>query len=114
MLRSRTGLAPCTRPRPVEGDQSTGRKARCFRWTGILRDATMDPDYRRHYGGQDPESNGSNFAFANGHVKWHSALEASEGLVCGIDVGLDYNRPIPGGFQRESGCRGSAQALCSA
>ena len=59
----------------------------CFRYEFILREAATNPAYKRHYGGQSPLTNGSNFLFADGHVTWHSADFAASKLICCADLG---------------------------
>ena len=47
----------------TESNQQTGREARCFRFSDLLAEARINPDYKRHYGGKSPMTNGSNFLF---------------------------------------------------
>ena len=41
----------------------------------------------RHYGGTNPNSNGSNWLFADGHVQWHSVTSIDK-LLCCQDFGF--------------------------
>ncbi len=36
----------------------------------------------RHYGGTNPNSNGSNWLFADGHAQWHSVTSIDKLLCC--------------------------------
>ncbi len=69
----------------TEANQRDGRGARCFRMADLLSEARNSPDYKRHYGGQSPNSNGSNYMFADGHVQWHSAEFTATKLICCMD-----------------------------
>ena len=40
------------------------------------------PPMRRHYGGTNPGSNGTNWLFADLHVAWHSMSAARSQLYC--------------------------------
>ncbi len=71
----------------TEANQRDGREARCFRMTDLLNEARNSPDYKRHYGGQNAFSNGSNYMFADGHTAWHSAEFTATRLICCIDFG---------------------------
>ncbi len=53
-------------------------------------DQSDNPNYRRHYGGADPARNGTNWLFADGHVKWHSANNAMKKLVCCVEYSPAY------------------------
>ena len=45
----------------------------------------------RHYGGRDPNRNGANWWFADGHVKWHSVTSVDKLFCC-----QDFGSPRPG------------------
>ena len=78
----------------TETSQQDGRTARCFRFEDLLSEARTHPDYKRHFGGQSPLTNGSNFLYADGHVRWHSADFAAGKLICCVDFGYRPNQPI--------------------
>ena len=78
----------------TETSQQDGRTARCFRFEELLSEARTHPDYKRHYGGQSPLTNGANFLYADGHVRWHSADFAAGKLICCVDFGYRENQPI--------------------
>lgn len=55
----------------------------CFQWRRIGIPALLDdPSFLRHYGGQSPNSNGANWLFADGHVKWHSMSYSQNQMLC--------------------------------
>ncbi len=65
-----------------------------FSWTHIEEALTStDPSilkvYRRHYGGMNPNTNGANWLFADGHVQWNSVIKGVEGLLCCQDFGVE-------------------------
>ena len=65
-----------------------------FSWTHIEEALTStDPSvlkvYRRHYGGMNPNTNGANWLFADGHVEWNSVIKGVEGLLCCQDFGVE-------------------------
>ena len=78
----------------TEVAQSRGRPGRCFRFSNLMADARSLPHYRRHYGGDNPQSNGVNFLFADGHVQWHSATYVAETLICCVDFGFRDNEQV--------------------
>jgi prepilin-type processing-associated H-X9-DG protein len=82
----------------------------CWRWASVLQSgqAGADPSWRRHYGGTNPNSNGSNWLFADGHVAWHSASYASKKLICCMDFGSQYNDR----FTQYQSLRTAKQAIC--
>lgn len=58
-----------------------GRELICFVWFPITRRRGGGPAaLRRHYGGANPNRNGSNWLFADLHVAWTSATHAAERL----------------------------------
>ena len=69
----------------TEVNQSSAFQARCFTMGQLLTEARTHPDYKRHYGGQSPFANGSNYMFADGHVQWHSAEFTATKLICCMD-----------------------------
>ena len=81
----------------TEVSQDSSRDARCFRFAELLSEARTHPDYKRHYGGQNPMTNGSNFLFADGHVRWHSADFTAGRLICCVDFGFRDSDLSPSG-----------------
>ena len=91
----------------TEANQSSGRTARCFTMAGLLNQARRHPDYKRHYSGQNPLSNGSNYLFADGHSAWHSAEFTATKLICCMDFGTGGNNRAGARSIREQNCGGS-------
>lgn len=97
----------------TEVDRSSGRTARCFRWTDLLNDAKRNPDFMRHYGKPNPRTNGSNFLFGDGHAQWHSAQYASDKLICCVDFGVSPNSPrIPTRLSNMTEAINAQRRLC--
>ena len=75
----------------TETNQNDGLTAACFRFVDLIAEARTNSDYKRHFGGRSPMTNGSNFLFADGHARWHSADFAAGSLICCVDFGGDGN-----------------------
>jgi len=54
----------------------------CFRWESLITAGGRRGHFMRHFGGEDPNTNGVNWLFADGHVQWHSATYIARELVC--------------------------------
>ncbi len=97
----------------TEVDRSSGRTARCFRWTDLLNDAKSNADFMRHYGKPNPGTNGSNFLFADGHAIWHSARFASDQLICCVNFGVSPDvANIPSRLSDMSDAINAQRRLC--
>ncbi len=75
----------------------------------LLGEARDSPDYKRHYGGQNAFSNGSNYLFADGHVSWHSAEFTATRLICCMDDSTSVSSSNIAGLQATN-CGGGAGA----
>ena len=67
---------------------------RCWTWDQIMNEAgsgnaAAARSYRRHYGGNDPNRNGSNWLFADGHVSWYSVTYTITKMICCQDLGYE-------------------------
>ena len=89
----------------------------CFRWSGMVAQAKAKTNrgYKRHYGGQNPFSNGSNFLFADGHVQWQSAHSAAERMICCMDFGVPvgFTGPTPNQLRNAGGAITLQTIKCS-
>jgi prepilin-type N-terminal cleavage/methylation domain-containing protein/prepilin-type processing-associated H-X9-DG protein len=73
---------------PILGETAANSRM-CFQWKMIHDQGVVGRSrlYRRHYGGESLNTNGSNWMFADGHVQWHSVLDSATKLLCCIDFG---------------------------
>ena len=62
------------------------------RW-GSGQDVFIRTYAKRHYGSTSPFSNGTNWLFADGHVKWH-ALAGLKQLFCCQDFDLNARQAL--------------------
>ena len=92
----------------TESLQTDGSTAACFRFEHLIAEARTNPDYKRHFGGRNPMTNGSNFLFADGHVRWHSADFAAGSLICCVDFGVEGLEATA----NASGAREAQRGIC--
>ena len=99
----------------TETKRSDDRTAQCFRWSDLLSEAQTHMDYKRHYGGEGPARNGSNFLFGDGHVQWHSALYASTRMICCMDFGVPvgFTGPTPNPLRNAGGAIALQTQTCT-